>query len=85
MGKEKYTNKANNQDKDVPNYVPYKDFSKFINEIDIGDVRNFNLTFTSGVEDIEELGEGMFRNSETYELRIAGYYIASSLLDHDLP
>ena len=77
MGKSKYLNirKANKnatfRNQQVVNYIPYKNLSARIANVDIGTIHDINTLVT---EDIEKV-EGMYRPCDQYALRLARFYL----------
>ena len=75
MGKRKYLNiRKSHKSPDIPNFVPYKQLSQRIRDIDIGQVNDINPVLTLDLPE-DELGEGMFRNLVQFSLRLAEFYI----------
>ena len=78
MGKAKYTNvcKSNKSASlsrvNFPNYIPYKDLAKFINNIDIGIVNDVNLLASN--PDQSQL-QGAYREPAAYIKRLAEFYL----------
>ena len=76
MGKAKYIciRKANKNDENVPNYVTYRTLADYINDIDIGIIRDVKTDFGQGLEG-EESGEGVYRPLIPYVQRILEFYL----------
>ena len=80
MGKQKYLNlrKANKKSSyrnvAAPNFVPYAELAKFINNIDIGTLKCVNPDFTYDLEE-EEIHPGNYRPCSEYILRLAKFYL----------
>ena len=80
MGKEKYRNirKANRHavfdKKSVPNFVPYSTLSKYISEVDIGELFDISSELSSGLTE-GEIGSGMYRSCDQYAQRLAAFYL----------
>lgn len=74
MGKAKYraTRKANQSDS-VPNFVPYPSLSKYIREIDIGELYDVQDKFGEGVVN-EDPADGVCRSLSKYAIRLAQFY-----------
>ena len=75
MGKAKYraTRKANQSDS-VPNFVPYSSLSKYIRELDIGELYDVQDKYGEGVVN-EDLADGVCRSLSKYAIRLAQFYI----------
>jgi len=75
MGKAKYraTRKANQSDF-VPNFVPYPSLSKYIRELDIGELYYVQMKFGEGIVN-EDLADGVCRSLLKYAIRLAQFYI----------
>ena len=75
MGKSKYISiRKANRCSNSPNYVPYSNLAKYMNQVDIDIVRNICPDLTENVEH-DEIKEGMYRPLDTYMLRIAQFYL----------
>ena len=76
MGKAKYISnrKANKNNDNIPNYVPYKKLSDYINSIDIGEVRCLQNDFGKDLS-AEDCGNGVYRPLVNYVQRISKFYL----------
>ena len=76
MGKAKYISvrKANKNKSKVPNFIPYATLAEYINNIDIGVIKDVQSEFGSRLED-NETGQGMCRQFDEYVLRLATFYL----------
>ena len=54
----------------IPNYIPYNQLSKVINEVDIG-----NISSVNSLHETTEPVKGMFRNPLEYIVRVAKFYL----------
>jgi len=75
MGKAKYraTRKANQSDF-VPNFVPYPSLSKYIRDLDIGELHDVQIKFGEGIVN-EDPADGVCRSLSKYAIRLAQFYI----------
>ena len=83
MGKRKYLNTRKcNEDKQLPNYVPYKKLANFISSIDIGTVTDAQEKFGANL-DGDDTGPGMYRPFDQYALRLVDFYLMVDRERHD--
>ena len=77
MGKRKYismlkANKVSSHKKAyIPNYVPFQDLSKEINNVDIGQIKDINSLVPNSTENFQ----GCYREASEYVLRLTKFYL----------